>query len=71
MTNSGCHEDQVSCTYPGAVSSPEPMNPPMSAAASSNATDQPSRASRAAAVIPLIPAPTTTASNPVPVMPRP
>src|SRR5690606_33575111 len=39
------------------------MNPPIRGCSSTSATDHPAPASRAAAAMPLIPAPTTTASN--------
>ena len=59
----GCTAEQMSCTKPGRVSSPDRVPPPMVGAASTTSTRHPARPRVAAAVSPFGPAPTTTASH--------
>lgn len=59
---SGWMAEHTSCTKPGNVSAFEREPPPISAAASTTRTRQPTPANTAAATSPLGPAPTTTAS---------
>lgn len=63
LTPSGCAAEHGSCRKPVSVSSSVRAPPPTVSRASKTATEKPRRASSTAAVSPLGPAPTTTASS--------